>query len=221
MKQRKTACLMHEASNRCSRHARIQLEDESQTFEKRCAVQIAIVAFDNFTDIDLVLHWDLLNRVHFIGGLQDWSVRILGTENSHRSVLGLPIPTSGLIDQVLEADGVILCSGRGTRPLIEDKSYLARLKLDPSRQLIGAQCSGSLFLGALGFLQGMPVTAYPPIVKELESFGAKLVKEPLVINKNIATASSCLAGQFLSRWMIESLAGNEIAAKVMESVAPL
>lgn len=184
-------------------------------------MKIAIIAFDNFTDLDLILHWDLLNRVNYIGGIKDWTVKILGTKSFHLSALGLAIPTSGTIDEVNEADGVIICSGKGTRPLLKDEEYLKRLNLDPNRQIIGAQCSGSLILGALGFLKDVPVSAYPPIFKELDHYQAKLVDEALVINKNIATASSCLAGQYLSKWMIKSLAGEEIAKKVIEAVEPL
>jgi putative intracellular protease/amidase len=114
---------------------------------------IAIIAFDDITDLDLILHWDLLNRVNYIGGVKDWTVKILGTKSSHVSALGLPIPTSGLIDEASQANGVIICSGKGTRPLLKDESYLKRLRLDPTRQIIGAQCSGSLILGALGFLK--------------------------------------------------------------------
>ncbi len=71
------------------------------------AMQIAIVAFDDFTDLDLVLHWDLLSRVHYIGGIKDRKVRILGTKPSHISTLGLRISTSGLVEQASEADGVM------------------------------------------------------------------------------------------------------------------
>ncbi len=184
-------------------------------------MQIALIAFDDFTDLDLVLHWDILHRAKIHGGVKNWSVKILGTKETHISSLGLPIPTSGHIRLATEADGVVLCSGKGTRPLLHDENYLTSLRLNPDRQFIGAQCSGSLLLGAMGLLQGVRVSAYPPILKDLERFGAIPVKEPLVGANKIATASSCLAGQYLSRWMIESLAGNSVAEKVMETVVPL
>ena len=184
-------------------------------------MRIAIIAFDDFTDLDLVMHWDLLNRVRAIGGVENWSVRILGTKPCHDSTFGLPIPTSGKIEEAANADGVILCSGKGTRVLIDDKNYLSRLGLDPKRQFIGAQCSGSLILGALGFLKGTRVSAYPPIVTNLKQYQAELVQDSLVIDGKIATASSCLAGQFLSEWLMTCLAGKEVAAKVMATVAPL
>lgn len=105
--------------------------------------------------------------------------------------------------------------------MLQDEKYLARIRLDPTRQFIGAQCSGSLVLGALGLLMGKKVSAYPPILRELEKYDVKLVSSSLVIEDKLATASSCLAGQYLSKWLIESLAGPELAQKVMETVWPL
>ncbi len=54
--------------------------------------QIAIVIFDDFTDIDLFLMWDILNRNKI-----DWQIKILGTKEQHRSTHGLLVPTQGHI----------------------------------------------------------------------------------------------------------------------------
>ena len=184
-------------------------------------MQIALIASDNFTDLYLILHWDILSRVKTYGKIENWSVKILGTQETHLSSLGLPIPTHGHVRMAAEADGIILCSGRGTRNLLFDEEYLLTLGLNPEKQFIGAQCSGSLILGALGFLRNVMVTAYPPILDELKNYEAIPVNEPLVVMNKIATASNCLGGQYLSRWLIESLAGKEVANKVMLTVTPL
>ena len=52
-------------------------------------MKIAIVCFDNFTDIDVFLPWDLLNRVRLVGGISDWDVQLLGTEETHISMCSL------------------------------------------------------------------------------------------------------------------------------------
>ena len=123
-------------------------------------MKISLIAFDDFTDLDLIMHWDLLSRVRTIGGKKDWDVKILGTKAHHISTLGLPIPTHGPLEEAEGSQGIIICSGRGTRPLLKDSAFLARLALNPNKQFIGAQCSGSLILGALGFLSGRSVSAY-------------------------------------------------------------
>lgn len=51
-------------------------------------MDISIVAFEKFTDIDVFLLWDLLKRVNS----PDWNVRILGEQTHHTSKSGLTIP---------------------------------------------------------------------------------------------------------------------------------
>ncbi|MUH00689.1 hypothetical protein F7734_53825 [Scytonema sp. UIC 10036] len=54
-------------------------------------MDISIVAFEKFTDIDVFLLWDLLKRVNS----PDWNVRILGEQTHHTSKSGLTIPMHG------------------------------------------------------------------------------------------------------------------------------
>ncbi len=73
--------------------------------------KIAIVIFDKFTDVDLWLMWDLLNRVR----VADWSVKILGEKESHVSATGISIQTHGRVEEANDADAVLFVSGQGTR----------------------------------------------------------------------------------------------------------
>src|SRR4051812_163802 len=102
-------------------------------------IRVAIVAFDDYTDIDLILMWDLLNRVH----LANWSVRIVGDARFHRSMTGLTVPIHGGLDEANTAHAVLFTSGKGGRDKIADPDYLAQFDLDPKRQLIGSICSGA------------------------------------------------------------------------------
>ncbi len=111
-------------------------------------MKIAIVCFDNFTDIDVFLPWDLLNRVRLVGGLSDWDVQLLGTEETHISMSGLRIPMTGSISDIPFADAVIFASGKGVKDLYKNQQYINSIHVDPQRQLIGSMCSGSLLLGA-------------------------------------------------------------------------
>jgi hypothetical protein len=47
------------------------------------------------------------------------------------------------------ADAVIVGSGLLTREIVKDRSIMADIQLDPARQLLGAQCSGTLILATL------------------------------------------------------------------------
>lgn len=180
---------------------------------------ISIITFDDFTDLDLFILWDLLNRVK----KTDWHVKLLGDKESHISSTGIEIKMHDSIEKANESDAVLFCSGRGTRTKMADDNYLSRFALDENRQLIGALDSGALLLGKLGFLKGRKATAYPSeeIKKLLESFGAEVSWKSFIEQGNVATAAQCLAGQNLVGWVIERLAGGEEMKRVIESAAPL
>ncbi|HEY0798075.1 MAG TPA: DJ-1/PfpI family protein [Candidatus Baltobacteraceae bacterium] len=180
-------------------------------------IRVVLVAFDDFTDIDLYLMWDLLNRVH----VPNWSVRIVGEASSHRSMTGLSVPVHGPLSETTGADAVLFTSGKGTRKKIADPTYLASFALDPQRQLIGSIDSGALILAALGLLEGKRATTYPSARGLLEGYGVLPVEEPIVIEGNIATAGGCRSGGYLACWVIQRLVGAAIAQAVHTSWQPV
>jgi transcriptional regulator GlxA family with amidase domain len=182
-------------------------------------MKVSIVTFDDFTDLDLFILWDLLNRVDG----PDWQVKFLGDKETHTSSTGVEIKMHGRLAEANSSDAVLFCSGKGTRQKVQDKAFLGAFSLDEARQLLGAIDSGALLLGALGFLRGRKATSYPSaeIKRSLEGMGAEVVWDSFVRDGNVATAAQCLAGQYLAGWVIENLAGAEQGAKALTSVAPL
>jgi transcriptional regulator GlxA family with amidase domain len=180
-------------------------------------MNLSIIAFDDFTDIDVFFMWDLLNRVK----VKDWQVQILGEASQHTSVTGLAIPMHGHIEAANHSDAVLFASGQGTRKKIKDEAFLNSFRLNPEKQLIGSMCSGALILAALGLLEGKQATTYPTAKKALEAYGVEVVEKPFVLEGNIATAAGCLAAQYLAGWVIERLIGAEMRQTVLRSVMPV
>ncbi|OJJ23619.1 thiamine biosynthesis protein ThiJ [marine bacterium AO1-C] len=180
---------------------------------------INIVAFDQFTDIDVFLPWDLFNRIRLIR--DDWQVKIVGTQEKHVSMNGLEVATQGHIDECNEADIVLFASGKGARSLINDKGYLQHFDLNPQRQIICSMCSGALILASLGLLDGLTATTYPTVVEHLQALGVEVVFEPLVTHGNIATAAGCLAAVDLVGWCFERAIDKATSEAVLAYVAPV
>jgi len=179
-----------------------------------------IVAFDKFTDIDIFLAWDLLNRVKFRD--KELQIKIVGTAASHKSICGLDATTHGLIEECNEADLVFFGSGPGTRNLIKDNLYLERFKLNPNKQIICSMCSGALIIAALGHLNGLSATTYPSAFEDLENYGVEVLKDKhLVTHGNIGTAAGCLAAIDLIGWAIEKLYDTNVKEAVIASVLPI
>ncbi|HEY7915209.1 MAG TPA: DJ-1/PfpI family protein [Blastocatellia bacterium] len=180
-------------------------------------MRISIVIFDEFTDIDLFLMWDLLNRVR----VPDWDVRIVGDKSHHISATGLITATHGSIEEANESDVVLFVSGRGTRTKMRDELWLSRFRLDPGRQMIASVCSGALLLAALGLLAGKTATTYPTTKQALEGFGISVEERPFIVNGNVATSGGCLAAQYIVGWVIENRADKAWKELVLKSIQPV
>ena len=184
-------------------------------------MKIAIVCFDNFTDIDVFLPWDILNRVRLVGGMSEWDVQLLGTETTHISMSGLRIPMTGNISYIPIADAVIFASGKGIQDLYKNQEYLDKIHIDPQRQLIGSMCSGALLLGAKNLLTGKKATTYPSVVDQLKQFDVDVIEQSFVNEGNVSTAAGCFAAQDLSAWIIKTLVNEKMVDIVLETVQPV
>ncbi|MNS79279.1 hypothetical protein D3C72_1129280 [compost metagenome] len=134
---------------------------------------------------------------------------------------GVTIRRQKPLEFLAEADAVLIGSGIRTRDYAADPAFLSQLKLDPSRQLIGAQCSGTLLLARLGLIGDLPactdLTTKPWVVEA----GVNVVDAPFVAHGNVATAGGCLASQYLAAWMIARLATPQDAEDAIHYVAPV
>jgi len=180
-------------------------------------MQIAILTFDGFNEIDSFVAASILNRLRPEG----WSAYIASPTQTVTSMNGVVVERQKPIEFAGEADAVIVGSGRRTREIAMDTDLLARLSLDPSRQLIGAQCSGALLLAKLGLLHDVPActdTITKPWVVEA---GVDVLDAPFFAAGNIATAGGCLASHYLAAWIMLRGAGEASAAQALRYVAPV
>jgi transcriptional regulator GlxA family with amidase domain len=181
-------------------------------------MQIAVIAFDEFTDIDVFLMWDLLNRVR----RPDWKVQLLGDRPSHVSRTGVRVEMQGAIELANSADVVLFASGPGARVKQRDADYLRRFALRPGPQSIGSICSGSLILAALGLLDGKRATTHPTARAELCAYPkVQVVDQALVCDGPIGTAAGCFAAVQLAGWVVEVFAGTETWQGVLREVEPI
>lgn len=180
-------------------------------------MDIAILTFEGFNELDSFIALGILNRMKRL----DWNVQITCPAESVTSMNGVTIEAQQALEFANQADVVLFGSGIYTRDIAKDAALLDRLKLDPSRQLIGAQCSGTLLLATLGLLNGLPactdLTTKPWVIDA----GVEVLNQPFTAKENIATAGGCMASQYLATWVIAKLAGKEAAEAAIHYVAPV
>ena len=187
-------------------------------------MNIAVIAFDGFTDVDAFLPFDFFHRVTVSYGAGydgPWRVSLLADKPRIASYSGVSVETHGSLAEANSADGVFVVSGDGSRAKIADPAFLGELRLDPARQIIGAIDSGAFILAALGILDGLSATTYPIIMPELEAMGVRVENRGLVVHGNVATGGGCLSSLDLCSWMVERLLSADAAARVRASFEPI
>lgn len=180
-------------------------------------MHIAILTFEGFNELDSLIALGILNRIKKPG----WRVSIASPSPRVRSMNGVVLEAQVSLSEAVKADAVIVGSGRQTREIVADAALMAQLQLDPTRQLLGAQCSGTLVLAKLGLLDAIPACTDLITKPWVQEAGVKILDQPFFAKGNIATAGGCLASQYLASWMIARLDGLEAAKGAMHYVAPV
>ena len=180
-------------------------------------MHVAILTFEGFNELDSLVAFGILNRVKRPG----WRISIACPTPRVRSMNGVFIEAQSSLREASAADAVIVGSGTLTRDIVKDQSLMAELQLDPARQLLGAQCSGTLVLAKLGLLDGVSACTDLTTKPWVEEAGVTVLNQPFFAKGNIATAGGCLASQYLAAWVIARLVGVEAAQSAIHYVAPV
>jgi transcriptional regulator GlxA family with amidase domain len=180
-------------------------------------MHIAILTFEGFNELDSLIALGILNRIKRSG----WRVSIASPSDRVRSMNGVVLDAQASLREASAADAVIVGSGLMTRDIVQDPGIMAELRFDPGKQLLGAQCSGTLILAKLGLLDGVSACTDLTTKPWVEEAGVAVLNQPFFARGNIATAGGCLASQYLAFWVIARLAGIKAAEAALHYVAPV
>ncbi|RDK03830.1 DJ-1/PfpI family protein [Paraburkholderia lacunae] len=180
-------------------------------------MHIAILTFEGYNELDSLIALGVLNRVK----KQDWRVSIASPTARVKSMNGVVIESQATLQEASAADAVIVGSGMLTRDVVADAALMAQLQFDPSKQLLGAQCSGTLILAKLGLLDGVPACTDLTTKPWVQEAGIDVLNQPFFARGNVATVGGCLASHYLAAWIIARLEGIDAAQSALHYVAPV
>jgi transcriptional regulator GlxA family with amidase domain len=183
-------------------------------------MHIAILTFDGFNELDSLIAYGMLSRLS-LRGEADWRVSIASPTPRVTSMNGLTIDAHVGLAAANQADAVVIGSGMKTRQVAADADLMGQLRLDPARQWIAAQCSGTFLLAKLGLLQRLPACTDLTSKPWVQAAGIDVVNRPFIARGRVATAGGCLSAQYLSAWLIANLKGLDDAREVLHYFAPV
>jgi putative intracellular protease/amidase len=134
-------------------------------------MQIAILVFPKLAALDAIGPYEVFRSV------PGWEVSFVGLEKGPiRAEGGLGLSADRSLDEVGEADLLLVPGGKGSRPLLGDERLLDWLRrVDATTRWTTSVCTGSLLLGAAGLLDGLRATTNWLFLERLAGYGAEPV----------------------------------------------
>lgn len=180
-------------------------------------MQVAVLTFEGYNELVSFVAATIINRLRPHG----WRAHITAPTEWVASMDGVTVQRQRSLAFVKEADVVLIGSGIRTRDIADDSDLLAHLRLDSGRQLVAAQCSGTLLLAKLGLVEGVQactdLTTKPWVIEA----GVEVIDAPFAVHGNVATAGGCLAAPYLAAWIIARGASIDHAREALHYVAPV
>jgi transcriptional regulator GlxA family with amidase domain len=181
---------------------------------------IAILTFDGFNELDSLIAYGMLSRISLLGDAS-WRVSIASPKPRVTSMNGLTLDAHIGLEEANTADAVLIGSGLKTREVGNDAVIMGQLKLNPEKQLVAAQCSGTFLMAKLGIIGKTPACTDATSKPWVQAAGVNVLNQAFYSNGNLATAGGCLSAQYISAWMISKLKGVEQATEVLRYFAPV
>jgi transcriptional regulator GlxA family with amidase domain len=178
-------------------------------------MNIAILIFEKLTALDAVGPYEVLRSV------PGWEVRFVAPEagpvRTDSGVLGLVADHS--IDEVSEADIILVPGGEGSRLLLDDERVLDWLReIDRTTRWTTSVCTGSLVLGAAGLLEGKRATSHWLQLERLREYGAEPSGERVVEDGKLITAAGVSAGIDMALHLVDREVGPEAAQAIQLAI---
>ena len=181
-------------------------------------MKTAFVIFDRMTALDFIGAYDPLTRLKSMQLVSnfEWDVCAVAEEVSDDK--GMTFTPSVIAGPLAVYDLIVVPGGFGTRTLQHDKAFVDWLRTSEPVKLKASVCTGSLLLGAAGFLKGRRATTHPSAFEELKPYCAQVVDERVVDEGEIVTARGVTSAIDLGLYLVERLAGMEARRRVAKQM---
>jgi len=152
-------------------------------------MKVAYIVFEGITWLDLIGIYDPISRLkaHF---LPDLSWDICSLSSSVQDNHGLQMQATKVNTSLAAYDVLIVPGGVGTRTLLHDQPFLEWIKTAQGATSKISICTGSLILGAAGFLKDKAATTHFKEYQTLTPFCRQVMTERIVEDGDVITAGA-------------------------------
>lgn len=182
------------------------------------SMKIAYILFDKITVLDFIGIYDPLSRIKSKGYMEDFSWDLCAMKGVVKDSFGLTMKVDKIAPNLADYDMVIVPGGFGTRPLQTNNEFLAWLKTAEEVTYKVSICTGSLLLGAAGFLKDKVVTTNFKEYETVEKYCKTVSKDRIVEDGNVITAGAVASSLDMGLYLCEKLVGKENTEEIRKSM---
>jgi transcriptional regulator GlxA family with amidase domain len=170
-------------------------------------MKTVILLFDNYTALDIVGPYEVLNK------LPNSKIYLVGLEKKeYKDTYGLKISADNSIDEISEADILLIPGGFGIDSLLNNEEVLDWIRrIDRTTKWTVSVCSGSLLLAQTGLLNGKNCTTHWRRKEQLQRFNVKVKNERYIQDGKFITSAGVSAGIDMALYLVSKIAGDQTA----------
>ena len=177
-------------------------------------ISVAFLLFPNVTQLDLMGPAQVLSRLGNVQLDLVWKDR-----DPVPTDAGFAIQPTAAFAEVPRADILCVPGGMGVTQVIEDDAAMAWVRaIGGDARWVTSVCTGSLILGAAGLLTGYRAATHWSWRDYLALFGAEMVPERVVIDRNRVTGGGVTAGIDFALTLMAEVRGDAFAKAVQLSL---
>ena len=177
-------------------------------------MKIAFILFEKVTSLDFVGFYDGVTRLKSMGFMADLSWDVCAYDEQVNDDRGITYKIDKIRPDLSGYDLIFIPGGMGTRTLIHDNKFIEWLKTAKEVQYKVSVCTGSLLLGASGFLDGKKATTHPNAFDLLRVYTENVETQRIIRDGNIITGGGVATSVDLGLYICELLAGKEAVKKI-------
>jgi cyclohexyl-isocyanide hydratase len=177
-------------------------------------MEIAFILFNGMTSLDFIGVYDPLTRLKSMGFMPELEWVHCALEAEVSDDRGLLFSPDQVECELAEFDMVIVPGGLVALELRFDHDFVSWLQTAEDVPIKASVCTGSLLLGAAGFLEGYRATSHLSTLELLEEYGATPSQERVVDEGGLVTARGVTSSIDLGLHLVERIAGFEVRRKI-------
>ena len=177
-------------------------------------MRIAYILFDGITLLDFIGFYDPIKNIKSLDYIEDLEWDLCAMQTSIQDSFGLEITIDKVMPDLSAYDMIVVPGGYGTRPLKFDEVFPKWLRTAQNVKYKVSICTGSLLLGAAGFLRDRKATTNFNEYETLKNHCNDMVHYRIVDDRNVITAGAVATSLDAGLYVCQKLIGPEKTEKI-------